>query len=58
MGTGTVQGSTRRLTRETAGAFYEVLHYSVNKRIDMRTAAYALAVKRVADANNVRGIYP
>jgi len=39
-------------------AFYEVLHYSVNKRIDMRTAAYALAVKRVADANQVRGIYP
>ena len=39
-------------------AFYEVLHYSVNKRIDMRTAAYALAVKRVADANDVRGIYP
>jgi glutamate dehydrogenase (NAD(P)+) len=39
-------------------AFYEVLHYSVNKRIDMRTAAYALAVKRVADANEVRGIYP
>ena len=39
-------------------AFYEVLHYSVNKRIHMRTAAYALAVKRVADANEVRGIYP
>jgi glutamate dehydrogenase (NAD(P)+) len=39
-------------------AFYEVLHYSVNKRMDMRTAAYALAVKRVADANEVRGIYP
>jgi glutamate dehydrogenase (NAD(P)+) len=39
-------------------AFYEVLHYSVNKRIDMRTAAYAHAVKRVADANDVRGIYP
>jgi glutamate dehydrogenase (NAD(P)+) len=39
-------------------AFYEVLHSSVNKRMDMRTAAYALAVRRVADANQVRGIYP
>jgi glutamate dehydrogenase (NAD(P)+) len=39
-------------------AFYEVLHTSVNKRLDMRAAAYALAVKRVADANDVRGIYP
>ena len=39
-------------------AFYEVLHLSVNKRIDMRTAAYALAVQRVANAAVVRGIYP
>jgi len=39
-------------------AFYEVLHTSVNKRADMRTAAYALAVQRVANATVVRGIYP
>jgi glutamate dehydrogenase (NAD(P)+) len=39
-------------------AFYEVLHTSVNRRLDMRTAAYTLAVQRVADASNVRGIYP
>jgi glutamate dehydrogenase (NAD(P)+) len=39
-------------------AFYEVLHASVNKRIDMRTAAYVLAVQRVANATTVRGIYP
>jgi glutamate dehydrogenase (NAD(P)+) len=39
-------------------AFYEVLHTSVNRRIDMRTAAYALAVQRVANATTVRGIYP
>jgi glutamate dehydrogenase (NAD(P)+) len=39
-------------------AFYEVLHTSVNKRIDMRTAAYVLAVQRVANATTVRGIYP
>jgi glutamate dehydrogenase (NAD(P)+) len=39
-------------------AFYEILHTSVNKRIDMRLAAYALAVQRVANATTVRGIYP
>ncbi|GAC1614939.1 MAG: Glu/Leu/Phe/Val dehydrogenase [Candidatus Dormibacteraceae bacterium] len=39
-------------------AFYEVLHTSVNKRIDMRTAAYALAVQKVANASLVRGVYP
>jgi glutamate dehydrogenase (NAD(P)+) len=39
-------------------AFYEVLHTSVNRRVDMRLAAYALAVQRVAAATSVRGIYP
>jgi glutamate dehydrogenase (NAD(P)+) len=39
-------------------AFYEILHTSVNKRIDMRLAAYAIAVQRVANATMVRGIYP
>ncbi|HEY1456285.1 MAG TPA: Glu/Leu/Phe/Val dehydrogenase [Candidatus Dormibacteraeota bacterium] len=39
-------------------AFYEILHTSVNKRIDMRLAAYALAVQRVANATTVRGTYP
>jgi len=39
-------------------AFYEVLHTSVNKRLPMRTAAYALAVQKVANATLVRGVYP
>ena len=39
-------------------AFYDVLNTSVNRRIDMRTAAYVLAVQRVANASSVRGIYP
>ncbi len=39
-------------------AFYEILHTSVNKHIDMRLAAYAIAVQRVANATTVRGIYP
>ena len=39
-------------------AFYDVLHTSVNKRVDMRTAAYVIAVQRVANATTVRGVYP
>ncbi len=39
-------------------AFYEVLHTSVNRRVDLRLAAYAQAVQRVANATIVRGIYP
>ena len=39
-------------------AFYEALHTSVNKRVDMRRAAYVIAVQRVANATMVRGIYP
>jgi glutamate dehydrogenase (NAD(P)+) len=39
-------------------AFYEVLHTSVNRRLDMRTAAHVTAVQRVASANAVRGVYP
>ena len=39
-------------------AFYDILHTSVNKRLPMRTAAYALAVQKVANATLVRGVYP
>jgi len=39
-------------------AFYEVLHDATRKRIDLRSAANALAVQRVAAASKVRGIYP
>src|SRR5260370_273399 len=39
-------------------AFYEILHTSVNKRIDMRLAAYAIAVQRGPHAPRARGIYP
>jgi glutamate dehydrogenase (NAD(P)+) len=47
-----------RLHHVITRAFYEVLHYSTNKRIDMRAAAYALAIQRVADASAIRGVYP
>ncbi|MBO0689435.1 MAG: glutamate dehydrogenase, partial [Candidatus Dormibacteraeota bacterium] len=39
-------------------AFYEVLHTSVHRRLDMRTSAYVLGVGRVAKASSTRGIYP
>ena len=39
-------------------AFSEVLAVARREQIDMRTAAYLLAVKRVADAMDMRGLYP
>jgi len=39
-------------------AFREVISISKEKKIDMRTAAMVLGVKRVADAVSVRGLYP
>jgi glutamate dehydrogenase (NAD(P)+) len=39
-------------------AFDETLTIAERDSIDMRTAAYLLAVKRVADAMDMRGLYP
>ncbi len=39
-------------------AFNETLDMSLKESIDMRTAAYLLAVQRVADATAMRGLYP
>jgi glutamate dehydrogenase (NAD(P)+) len=39
-------------------AFQEVLAIARREQIDMRTAAYLLAVQRVADATAMRGLYP
>jgi glutamate dehydrogenase (NAD(P)+) len=39
-------------------AFHEVLKMSKNKKVDMRTAAYMVAVSRVSDAIMHRGIFP
>jgi glutamate dehydrogenase (NAD(P)+) len=39
-------------------AFQEVLAIARRDQIDMRTAAYLLAVQRVADATSMRGLYP
>jgi glutamate dehydrogenase (NAD(P)+) len=39
-------------------AFVSTLDMSLKQKVNMRTAAYLLAVQRVADASSVRGIYP
>lgn len=39
-------------------AFHEVLKLHLEHKVDMRTAAYLLAVRRVADAIEHRGIFP
>jgi glutamate dehydrogenase/leucine dehydrogenase len=39
-------------------AFAETLAIADREQVDMRTAAYLLAVERVADATSMRGLYP
>ncbi len=39
-------------------AFAETLAMAKREECDMRTAAYLLAVQRVADATSIRGLYP
>jgi glutamate dehydrogenase (NAD(P)+) len=41
-----------------AKAFASTLDMSLKQKVNMRTAAYMLAVQRVADATSVRGLYP
>lgn len=47
-----------QLERVMVGAFNQVLRTAHERRVHMRTAAYLLAVTRVADATRIRGIYP
>jgi len=39
-------------------AFADTLATSLREQVNMRTAAYLLAVQRVADATSARGLYP
>ena len=39
-------------------AFHRVLEVSLREKVDMRTAALMVAVKRVAEASRLRGLYP
>lgn len=47
-----------RLKEIMVSCFNQVLSVATEKKIPMRKAAYVVAVKRVADAVHVRGIYP
>jgi glutamate dehydrogenase/leucine dehydrogenase len=46
------------LDRLIIKAFRDVLEISRKNKIDMRTAAYMLAIQRVSDAFDIRGIWP
>ncbi|GAH00495.1 unnamed protein product, partial [marine sediment metagenome] len=39
-------------------AFHRVLDVSLQEKVDMRTAALMVAVRRVAEATRLRGLYP
>jgi glutamate dehydrogenase (NAD(P)+) len=46
------------LHEQMASAFQQVLAMSREEHVDMRSAAYMLAVSRVAEATQLRGLYP
>jgi glutamate dehydrogenase (NAD(P)+) len=48
----------QRLQHVMDDAFHEVLEISQREKVDMREAAYMLAIGRVAKAMMIRGIYP
>jgi glutamate dehydrogenase (NAD(P)+) len=48
----------KQLERHVTKAFKDVLDTAQRLKIDNRTAAQTLAIKRVADATLIRGIYP
>jgi glutamate dehydrogenase/leucine dehydrogenase len=48
----------RKLEARIVKAFDEVYDISKREKVHMRTAAYILALTRVADAIRIRGIYP
>jgi glutamate dehydrogenase/leucine dehydrogenase len=48
----------RRLRDIMVRSFQEVREIAGRERVDMRTAAYMLAVGRVAEATLLRGVYP
>jgi len=48
----------KQLHRVMARAFKEVYDISVTEKVNMRTAAYMLAIGRVAEAKRLRGIFP
>ncbi len=47
-----------RLRKIMVNSFAQVLAIAEQEKVDMRTAAYMLAIGRVAEATRVRGVYP
>jgi glutamate dehydrogenase (NAD(P)+) len=54
----TEQEVNERLQKLMHQAFSEVLSTAQREKVDMRLAAYILAVSRVAEATRTRGLYP
>src|SRR5262245_22803233 len=52
------QDVNAKLERIMVNSFAQVRAMAEQRRVSMRLAAYLLAVRRVADANVIRGIYP
>lgn len=52
------QDVNEKLERIIVGAFDQVWEMAQQRDLPLRTAAYLLAVQRVADANQTRGVYP
>jgi glutamate dehydrogenase (NAD(P)+) len=49
---------TKQLEKFMKRAFHEVHETGKRQKVDMRTAAYVLAVSRVAEATRLRGLFP
>jgi glutamate dehydrogenase (NAD(P)+) len=47
-----------RLDRVMTTSFAAIAAVARTRNIDMRTAAYLVAIDRVAEATRIRGIYP
>jgi glutamate dehydrogenase (NAD(P)+) len=54
----TEEDVNEKLERIIVGAFDQVWSMAEKRTLPLRTAAYLLAVQRVADANTTRGVYP
>ena len=48
----------QKLERVMTSAYNDILPISKKENIDMRTAAYVYAVKKVVDAHKARGLWP
>ena len=46
-----------RLEKKMHEAFHDVLQTSLKYKVDMRTAAYIVAISRVGTATKLRGMY-